>query len=72
MASSASGIDPDISPAAAYYQAPRVAKVRHMRLATLDALITRYVQQRTWGILGERRVNVLQLNVALDSLVGGR
>jgi K+-transporting ATPase ATPase C chain len=72
VTSSASGIDPDISPAAAYYQAPRVAKARHMRVAILDALIGRHVQQRTWGVLGEPRANVLELNMALDSLAGRR
>lgn len=68
VTSSASGIDPDISPAAAYYQAPRIAKARGVRVSKVDALITQHVKQRTWGILGESRVNVLELNLALDSV----
>lgn len=67
VTSSASGIDPDISPEGAYYQAPRVAKARNMSVATVNALIARMIQPRTFGFLGEPRVNVLQLNIALDS-----
>jgi len=68
VTSSASGIDPDISPEGAYYQAPRVAAARHLALATVDALIARSIQGRTLGFLGEPRVNVLDLNLALDDL----
>jgi potassium-transporting ATPase KdpC subunit len=66
VTSSGSGIDPDISPEAAYYQAPRVAKARHLALSYVNALIARSIRGRTFGILGEPRVNVLELNLALD------
>ncbi len=67
VTSSASGIDPDISPDGAYYQAPRVAKARNIPVATVNALIARMIAPRTFGFLGEPRVNVLQLNMALDA-----
>lgn len=67
VTSSASGIDPDISPQAAYYQAPRVAKVRGMTVNAVDAIIDANVQGRQLAFLGEPRVNVLALNLALDA-----
>ncbi|MGC8484308.1 MAG: potassium-transporting ATPase subunit KdpC [Candidatus Baltobacteraceae bacterium] len=65
---SGSGIDPDISPADARYQAPRVAAARRLPLRRVLALIERQTQPRTFGILGEPRINVLALNLALDRL----
>jgi len=70
VTASASGLDPDISPAAAQYQAARVARVRGMPLAQVQSLIDRNTQQPLLGFLGEPRVNVLALNIALDAASG--
>jgi K+-transporting ATPase ATPase C chain len=69
--SSASGIDPEISPANAWIQAHRIAAVRHLPLATVDGLITKYTSGRGLGFSGEEGVNVLELNLALDRLKEG-
>jgi K+-transporting ATPase ATPase C chain len=68
VTASGSGLDPDISPAAALYQAPRIAEARHLPLATVRDLVQRRVQGRQFGFLGEERVNVLLLNMDLDRL----
>jgi potassium-transporting ATPase KdpC subunit len=69
--SSASGIDPDISPANADIQAHRVAAIRHLSLSRVMSLVTTYTHGRGLGFSGEPGVNVLELNLALDRLTGG-
>src|ERR1700734_1841186 len=68
VTASASGLDPDISPASAEFQISRVAKERKMTEADLRAVVQRHTQQRQFGILGEPRVNVLELNLDLDEI----
>jgi K+-transporting ATPase ATPase C chain len=68
VTASASGLDPDISIANARIQAGRVARVRSLGLATVLAAVARHTENRQWGFLGERVVNVLELNLDLDRI----
>lgn len=68
VTASGSGLDAEISPFAAFYQAKRIAHLRHLPETQVNMLIQKYVEKRTLEILGEPRVNVLQLNLALDAI----
>jgi len=68
---SASGLDPDLAPADALYQVPMVAAARQLPEATVRSLVESHIEGRQFGFLGEPRVNVLALNLALDELQGG-
>jgi K+-transporting ATPase ATPase C chain len=68
VTASASGLDPEISPAAAEFQASRVARLRNLPLTTVQSLIAQHQKRALFDVLGEARVNVLELNLALDSL----
>jgi K+-transporting ATPase ATPase C chain len=68
ITTSASGLDPEISPAAAEFQIPRIARERAMPESAIRELVAKHTRQRDFGLLGEPRVNVLELNLALDDL----
>ena len=67
MTASGSGLDPEISPTAAFYQIPRIAKMRNVAEKDIESLVIQQIMRRTFNVLGEPRINVLQLNLAMDN-----
>jgi K+-transporting ATPase ATPase C chain len=68
VTTSASGLDPDVSPAGAEFQVPRIARERGLSEEQVRQIIQQHLEQRTWRLLGEPRVNVLEVNLALDQV----